>query len=96
MKTLKYIAGLVLISASLTACSNGSGDTSSKTIGGSTDTMNAVAGSNAGGVNAASSADTSDNGNKNSGKDSTSRGNANPSGHVEGDTTNQNKYHRPR
>ena len=93
MKTLTYIAGIALMAASLTACSGG--DTSKKTLHGTTDTMNAVAGSSAGGINHASSADTSDNGNKNQGKDSTSNGNANPSGHVENDTTNQNKYHRP-
>ncbi|GAB2701357.1 hypothetical protein GCM10027037_28190 [Mucilaginibacter koreensis] len=94
MKTLTYIAGAAFIAASLTACT-GNGDNSNKTLHGTTDTMNAVAGSSAGGVNHATTADTSYNGNKNRGRDSTSNGNANPSGHVENDTTNQNKYHRP-
>lgn len=93
MKILKYIAAAAITAASLTACHSSD---SSKTLGGSTDTMDAVAGSNAGGVNRASSADTSNNGNKKRGQDSTSQGNANPSGHTENDTTNQNKYSRPR
>ena len=93
MKTLKYIAGIAFIAASLSACHGGGTE---KTLGGSTDTMNAVAGSNAGGVNRANSADTAQDGNKNRGKDSTSQGNANPTGHLENDTTNQSKYHRPR
>jgi hypothetical protein len=46
MKSIRNIAVLALIAASLTAC-GGSGS-ESKTIGGSTDTMNSVEGSNAG------------------------------------------------
>ncbi|QJD96431.1 hypothetical protein HH214_11395 [Mucilaginibacter robiniae] len=93
MKSIKYIAVVALLAASLTACDS---SRNSATIGGSQDTTNAVAGSNAGGVQAGDSADTSNNGNKNRGQDSTSQGNANPTGHVENDTTNQNKYHRPK
>lgn len=93
MKNIKYIAVVTLLAASLTACDR---SRNSATIGGTQDTSNAVAGSNAGGIQAGDSADTSNNGNKNRGKDSTSQGNANPTGHIENDSTNQDKNHRPK
>jgi hypothetical protein len=93
MKTLKYIAFAGVLSFSLGSCNN---NRNNATLGGTTDTSNVAAGANAGGVNAATSGDTSQHGNKNRGKDSTSNGNANPSGHLENDTVNQNKNHRPK
>jgi hypothetical protein len=76
MKTIKYAAMALLLSVSITACGGGQ---QNKTIGGTTDTMNSVQGSNSGNESA-TSADTVKN------KDSTSQGNANPSGRMENDT----------
>ncbi|MCJ8210453.1 hypothetical protein MUY27_12115 [Mucilaginibacter sp. RS28] len=94
MKAIKYTALGAVLSFSIAACTNNNRD--SATLGGTRDTSNVTAGSNAGGVNAAESGDTSNNGNKNRGKDSTSNGNANPTGRLENDTINQNRNHRPR
>lgn len=99
MKTLKYIAGVALIAGSLSACSSnsaGNNSDNSKTLGGSTDTMNAVAGSNAGGVNKASSADTSDDGDTKSKQNPLNhQGNVDPTGRAGADTVNQGKNSRP-
>jgi hypothetical protein len=92
MKKIIHAAAIGLFITTLSACDQ---SRNSATLGGTQDTSNVTAGANAGGVNAADNADTSNNGNKNRGKDSTSNGNANPSGHLENDTTNQRKNHRP-
>jgi len=85
MKITRYIAAMAVLGFSFTACTNNSRDRA--TIGGTVDTMNSVAGANAGGINPASSSDTSNNGNPMRNGDSTSKGNANPSGRIENDST---------
>jgi predicted small secreted protein len=81
MKTIRNIAALALIAASLTACGGGSGNSSdSKTIGGSVDTMNSVEGSNAG--NDSTGAPMNDGADNSKTKDSvnSTEGNASPNG----------------
>ncbi|WDF54990.1 hypothetical protein [Mucilaginibacter sp. KACC 22063] len=92
MKTLKYIGFAGILTFSLSACDQ---KRNSATLGGSQDTTNVSAGSDAGAVNTADKADTSNNGNKNRGKDSTSNGNANPTGHIENDTVPKAKNPHP-
>lgn len=92
MKTIKYTGLVAVLTFSLAACDQ---KRNSATLGGTKDTTNVTAGSDAGGGNAGDNADTSYNGNKNRGKDSTSNGNANPTGHIENDTVNQNKHSHP-
>ena len=85
MKALKYAAVATVLSFSLSACRNSS---DSKTLGSTTDTSNVSAGSNAGnGSNPSSLADTA----KSSGTDSTSHGNANPTGHMTVDSSKMKK-----
>jgi hypothetical protein len=80
MKTIRNIAALALIAASLTACGGGSGNSDSKTIGGSVDTMNSVEGSNAG--NDSTGAPMNDGADNSKTKDSvnSTEGNASPNG----------------
>ncbi|WP_345950088.1 MULTISPECIES: hypothetical protein [unclassified Mucilaginibacter] len=75
MKNIKSLAAIALIAASLTACGGNGGE--NKNVGGSTDTANAVEGSNAGNETTGSSMTTDS-----TGKDSTSmsEGNAKPDG----------------
>ena len=73
MKKIKYVALALVLSASVAAC--GGGGHEGKTIGGTTDTMNSVEGSNVG--------DTTDVRANTPDKDSTSKGNADPSGRVQ-------------
>ncbi len=85
MKAIKYTAVAAMITFSLSACRNSS---DSKTLGGTTDTADVTAGSNAGnGSNPSSLRDTA----KSSGTDSTSHGNASPTGHMTADTTKTRK-----
>ena len=86
MKTLRNIAALALITASLAACGGNNGQ---KTIGGSVDTMNSVEGSNAGNETTGSPMTNDTTANRNGKKpgmgtkDSTSNteGNTSPTGH---------------
>ncbi len=84
MKITKYLTGAALLMILAAACNS---NRSSATLGGSNDTTDAVAGSNAGGADKDRSADTSTN--KRSKIDSINRGNANPTGHAGSDSTRQ-------
>jgi hypothetical protein len=79
MKTLTYIAAVVLLSISLTAC----GGNNNKTIGSSQDT---VAKAGTGDPNNGMANDSAK-------KDTQNKGNANPSGHGLTDTTNSRPVH---
>jgi hypothetical protein len=92
MKSLKYIAAVALLGASLTACTNNSRD--SATIGGTQDTSNVKDGTNAAGSSSMTS-DTSKNGSHLRNDSTTDNGNVDPSGRVGKDSTNSNKNSRP-
>jgi hypothetical protein len=80
MKALRNIAAILLVSASLAACT---GDRNKATLGGTKDTT-AVAGSdNPNNLHAADSAN----------KDSIGKGNADPAGHGLVDTSNKRPVH---
>jgi hypothetical protein len=79
MKTLTYIAAVVLVSASLTAC-NGN---SNKTLGSTKDT---IAKAGTGDPNNGMAKDSAK-------KDTQNKGNADPSGHGLTDTTNSRPVH---
>ena len=79
MKTLRYIAAAVLLSASVTAC----GGNNNKTIGSSQDT---VAKAGTGDPNNGMAKDSAK-------KDTQNKGNADPSGHGLTDTTNSRPVH---
>ncbi len=89
MKLIRNITLGLIVTASFAACNS---NRNSATLGNSQDTMNAVAGSNAGGTNNVQQADTSNN--KNKSADTTSKGNVNPTGHSGNDTATKN--HRPK
>ena len=80
MKTIKYIAAIALLSASLAACD---GNRKNATVGGTKDTT-AVVGT--GDPNNNMATDTAK-------KDTQNKGNANPSGHGLTDTTNSRPVH---
>ena len=85
MKALKYAAVATVLSFSLSACRN-SADT--KTLGGTRDTSNVSAGSNAGnGSNPSSLTDTA----KTPAKGTGGNGNANPTGHMGTDSVKTKK-----
>ncbi|TSD64017.1 hypothetical protein FFF34_015775 [Inquilinus sp. KBS0705] len=74
MKTLKYVAAIIILSASMAACK---GDRTKATLGGTADTST-VAGANGSG----SGADTAK-------AYSTNKGNVDPAGHGATDTTSK-------
>jgi hypothetical protein len=79
MKAIRFIAAIILLAATITAC----GDRSNATLGGSKDT---VAKAGTGDPNNTNSADSTN-------KDSINKGNADPSGHGASDTSNARPVH---
>ncbi|MBS7565819.1 hypothetical protein KHS38_15535 [Mucilaginibacter sp. Bleaf8] len=91
MKSIKYIAAIALLSASLTACTNNSRD--SATLGGTSDTSNVQDGTNAAG-SSSMTPDTAQNGSHMRGDSTSDNGNVDPSGHVGKDSINSNRNSR--
>ncbi|MCO5937175.1 hypothetical protein NAF17_16640 [Mucilaginibacter sp. RB4R14] len=79
MKTLKYFAIVILLSASVTACK----DSGSKALGGSADTVAKLGTGDPNNTRAADSTKT----------DSLNKGNADPSGRGASDTLNARPIH---
>ena len=79
MKTIRYIAAIIILSAAITAC----GDRSNATLGGTKDT---VAKAGTGDPNNTHAVDSTK-------KDSLNKGNADPSGRGASDTLNARPVH---
>ncbi|MCQ6959949.1 hypothetical protein [Mucilaginibacter aquariorum] len=80
MKALRYIAALILLSASITACT---GDRSKATLGGTKDTVAKAGTGDPNNTHAADSAKT----------DSLNKGNADPTGRGASDTLDSRPVH---
>jgi hypothetical protein len=80
MKTLKYIAAMILLSASIAACT---GDRSKATLGGTQDTVAKDGTGDPNNTNALDSAKA----------DSANNGNADPTGHGASDTLDSRPVH---
>lgn len=80
MKTLKNIAAILLLSASIAACT---GDRNKATLGGTQDTVGVAGKDNPNNLHATDSAN----------KDSIGKGNADPAGHGLVDTSNKRPVH---